>query len=71
MRPRALLCALVLAAVAVVSMPALAAYPDKAIRLIVPSAPGGAPPARMRAQGAPQSPPMGVAHVIGHKPGGA
>jgi tripartite-type tricarboxylate transporter receptor subunit TctC len=43
MRPRALLCALVLAALAVVALPALAAYPDKAIRLIVPSAPAARP----------------------------
>lgn len=71
MRPRALLCALVLAAVAVVSMPVLAAYPDKAIRLIVPSAPGGAPDALMRALGAQLSQQMGVPIVIDNKPGGS
>lgn len=50
MRKRFLLLTLVLAALAAVSLPSLAAYPDKPIRLmIVPSVPGGAPDILMRA----------------------
>lgn len=71
MRPRALLCTLVLAALSAVSMPGLAAYPDKPIRLIVPSAPGGAPDALMRALGAQLSQQMGVPIVVDNKPGGS
>jgi tripartite-type tricarboxylate transporter receptor subunit TctC len=71
MRLRALLCTLVLAALAVVATPGLAAYPDKAIRLIVPSAPGGAPDALMRALGAQLSQQMGVPIVVDNKPGGS
>ena len=52
-------------------MPALAAYPDKPIRLIVPSAPGGAPDALMRALGTQLSQQMGVPVVIDNKPGGS
>ena len=48
---RLLLPVVACAALAGVSAPALAAYPDKPIRLIVPSAPGGAPDALMRAHG--------------------
>jgi tripartite-type tricarboxylate transporter receptor subunit TctC len=66
-----LLCTLVLAALAVVATPGLAAYPDKAIRLIVPSAPGGAPDALMRALGAQLSQQMGVPIVVDNKPGGS
>ena len=71
MRLRALLLAPVLAVLTAVSMPALAAYPDKPIRLIVPSAPGGAPDALMRALGAQLSQQMGVSFVIDNKPGGS
>lgn len=71
MRLRSLLPSLVLAALAAVSMPALAAYPDKPIRLIVPSAPGGAPDALMRALGTQLSQQMGVPVVIDNKPGGS
>ncbi|WP_440531526.1 Bug family tripartite tricarboxylate transporter substrate binding protein [Variovorax sp. YR566] len=71
MRLRALLCTLVLAALSAVSMPGLAAYPDKPIRLIVPSAPGGAPDALMRALGAQLSQQMGVPIVVDNKPGGS
>jgi tripartite-type tricarboxylate transporter receptor subunit TctC len=49
----------------------LAAYPDKPIRLIVPSAPGGAPDALMRALGTQLSQQMGVPVVIDNKPGGS
>jgi tripartite-type tricarboxylate transporter receptor subunit TctC len=53
------------------SLPALAAYPEKPIRLIVPSAPGGAPDVLMRALAAQLSVQMGVAFVIDNKPGGS
>ncbi|MDB5945304.1 MAG: putative Bug-like extra-cytoplasmic solute receptor, TTT-family [Ramlibacter sp.] len=53
------------------STPALAAFPDKPIRLIVPSAPGGAPDALMRALGQQLSQQMGVPIVIDNKPGGS
>lgn len=71
MRPRSLLPSLVIAAQAVLTMPALAAYPDKPIRLIVPSAAGGAPDALMRALGTQLSQQMGVPVVIDNKPGGS
>lgn len=68
---RLLLPVLACAALAGVSVPALAAYPDKPIRLIVPSAPGGAPDALMRALGQQLSQQMGVPIVIDNKPGGS
>ncbi len=68
---RFLLPVLACAALVGVSMSALAAYPDKAIRLIVPSAPGGAPDALMRALGQQLSVQMGVPVVIDNKPGGS
>jgi len=46
-----------------------AAYPDKPIRLIVGSAPGGAPDVLMRTLGAQMSKQMGVPIVIENKPG--
>jgi tripartite-type tricarboxylate transporter receptor subunit TctC len=55
----------------VLSIPVLAAYPDKPIRLIVPSAPGGAPDVLMRALAAQLSQQMGVPFVIDNKPGGS
>src|SRR5512140_1978077 len=67
---RFLLSALVLAAGAL-ALPALAAYPEKPIRLIVPSAPGGAPDALMRALAQQLSQQMGVPIVIDNKPGGS
>lgn len=70
MRPRFLL-TLVLAALAGLSMPALAAYPEKPIRLIVPSAPGGAPDVLMRTLAQQLSQQMGVPFVIDNKPGGS
>ena len=68
---RLLLPALALAALAFNSSAAFAAYPDKPIRLIVPSAPGGAPDALMRALGQQLSLQMGVPVVIDNKPGGS
>ena len=67
---RFLLIALALAAGAL-ALPALAAYPEKPIRLIVPSAPGGAPDALMRALAQQLSQQMGVPIVIDNKPGGS
>jgi tripartite-type tricarboxylate transporter receptor subunit TctC len=67
---RFLLSALVLASAAL-AQPALAAYPEKPIRLIVPSAPGGAPDALMRALAQQMSQQMGVPIVIDNKPGGS
>ncbi len=71
MRRRFLLPVLACVALAGVSMSALAAYPDKPIRLIVPSAPGGAPDALMRALAQQLSVQMGVPVVIDNKPGGS
>jgi tripartite-type tricarboxylate transporter receptor subunit TctC len=68
---RLLLPLLTLVALAGTALPALAAYPDKPIRLIVPSAPGGAPDALMRALGQQLSAQMGVPVVIDNKPGGS
>ena len=48
---------------------AFAAYPDKPIRLVVGSAPGGAPDVLMRTLGAQMSKQMGVPIVIENKPG--
>jgi tripartite-type tricarboxylate transporter receptor subunit TctC len=48
---------------------AFAAYPEKPIRLIVGSAPGGAPDVLMRTLGAQMSKQMGVPIVIENKPG--
>jgi tripartite-type tricarboxylate transporter receptor subunit TctC len=53
------------------SLSAFAAYPDKPIRLIVPSAPGGAPDALMRTLANQLSIQMGVPFVIDNKPGGS
>ena len=67
---RFLLPSLFLAA-ALAALPAAAAYPDKPIRLIVPSAPGGAPDALMRTLANQLSQQMGVPFVIDNKPGGS
>src|SRR5512133_2118841 len=67
---RFLISALLLATGAL-ALPALAAYPEKPIRLIVPSAPGGAPDALMRALAQQLSQQMGVPIVIDNKPGGS
>jgi tripartite-type tricarboxylate transporter receptor subunit TctC len=71
MRKRFLLLNLVFAALAAVAMPGLAAYPDKPIRLIVPSAAGGAPDVLMRSLALQLSQQMGVPIVIDNKPGGS
>ncbi|MDO9145963.1 MAG: tripartite tricarboxylate transporter substrate binding protein [Rhodoferax sp.] len=71
MRKRLLLLNVVFAALAAVAMPGLAAYPEKPIRLIVPSAPGGAPDILMRALATQMSQQMGVPIVIDNKPGGS
>jgi len=63
---RFLLPVLACAALDAVSIPALAAWPAKPIRLIVPSAPGGAPDALMRALGQQLSVQLGVPVVISH-----
>lgn len=68
---RLLLPLLTLAALAGAALPALAAYPDKPIRLIVPSAPGGAPDALMRALAQQLAAQMGVSIIIDNKPGGS
>jgi tripartite-type tricarboxylate transporter receptor subunit TctC len=49
--------------------PALAAYPDKPIRFVIPSAPGGSPDVLMRILLAEMSKQMGVAFVVENKPG--
>jgi tripartite-type tricarboxylate transporter receptor subunit TctC len=71
MRTRSLLLSIAFAALSAVSMPGFAAYPDKPIRLIVPSAPGGAPDVLMRTLAAQLSAQMGVPFVIDNKPGGS
>jgi tripartite-type tricarboxylate transporter receptor subunit TctC len=71
MRLRSLLLATCIAAAAALSMPAFAAYPDKPIRMIVPSAPGGAPDVLMRTLCDQLSRQMGVAFIIDNKPGGS
>ena len=68
---RLLLPFLACAVLAGVATPLLAAFPDRPIRLIVPSAPGGAPDALMRALGLQLSQQMGVPVVIDNKPGGS
>ncbi len=68
---RFLLTVLGLVASAVFAGPALAAWPEKPIRLIVPSAPGGAPDALMRSLGQQLSLQLGVPVVIDNKPGGS
>lgn len=69
MRTRTFLLSFVAAAAAFVSSHSLAAYPEKPIRLIVPSAPGGAPDVLMRTLANQMSIQMGVPIVIDNKPG--
>lgn len=69
MRSRSLLLSFVLAALVALPLPSLAAYPDKPIRLVVPSAAGGAPDVLMRALAQQMSIQMGVPFVIDNKPG--
>lgn len=68
---RRLLPFLAIAMLASIAVPSLAAYPEKPIRLIVPSAPGGAPDILMRALATQMSQQMGVPIVIDNKPGGS
>ena len=71
MRPRFLSLSLAFAALFAPLHAALAAWPEKPIRLIVPSAPGGAPDVLMRALSAQLSQQLGVPIVIDNKPGGS
>ena len=71
MRSRLLSLSLVVAALLAPVHAAVAAWPDKPIRLIVPSAPGGAPDVLMRALSEQLSRQMGVPIVIDNKPGGS
>lgn len=71
MRSRFLSLSLALAALLAPLHPAFAAWPEKPIRLIVPSAPGGAPDVLMRALSAQLSQQLGVPIVIDNKPGGS
>ena len=71
MRRKSLLAGVCAAALTWFCLPALAAYPEKPIRLIVPSAAGGAPDVLMRALAAQLSVQMGVAFIIDNKPGGS
>ncbi len=71
MRRQSLLVSMLFTALAAFSSSSFAAYPDKPIRLIVPSAPGGAPDVLMRALATQLSLQMGVPFVIDNKPGGS
>lgn len=71
MRSRILSRFFLAAAVLVAASSASAAWPEKPIRLIVPSAPGGAPDVLMRALSAQLSQQLGVPIVIDNKPGGS
>ena len=71
MRSRLLSLSLLVAALLAPLHPAFAAWPDKPIRLIVPSAPGGAPDVLMRALSTQLSQQLGVPIVIDNKPGGS
>src|SRR5438552_17978294 len=58
-----------LALLTALAFSAHAAYPEKPIRLVVPSAPGGAPDVLMRILAAEMSKQMGVGFVVENKPG--
>jgi tripartite-type tricarboxylate transporter receptor subunit TctC len=53
----------------ILAAPAFGAYPDKPIRFVIPSAPGGSPDVLMRVLLAEMSKQMGVAFVVENKPG--
>ncbi|MEO6271206.1 MAG: tripartite tricarboxylate transporter substrate binding protein [Lautropia sp.] len=61
----------VVAALAQPFSPAQAAYPEKPIRFIIPSAPGGSPDVIMRLLMNQMSTQMGVPIVVDNKPGGS
>jgi len=63
------LCSLLTILLTLCTFNAFAAYPDKPIRLIVGSAPGGAPDVLMRTLGVQLSKQLGVPIVIDNKPG--
>lgn len=63
------LCSLLTSLFTLCTFNAFAAYPDKPIRLIVGSAPGGAPDVLMRTLGVQLSKQLGVPIVIDNKPG--
>jgi len=71
MRRHFLRCLAALALLAGAILPAFAAWPEKPIRLIVPSGAGGAPDVLMRALADQLSKQMGVPFVIDNKPGGS
>jgi tripartite-type tricarboxylate transporter receptor subunit TctC len=71
MRSRFVVLSITLAALFAPLHAAWAAWPDKPIRLIVPSAPGGAPDVLMRALSTQLSQQLGVPIVIDNKPGGS
>ena len=54
---------------ALAALPAAAAYPEKPIRFVIPSAPGGSPDVLMRVLVQQMSQQMGVAFVVENKPG--
>jgi tripartite-type tricarboxylate transporter receptor subunit TctC len=69
MRPRLLLVRSILACLAVLANPTMAAYPEKPIRFIVPSAPGGSVDVLMRILVQQLSTQMGASFVVENKPG--
>lgn len=69
MLTRSLWASFVLLVTWLLPLPGLAAYPDKPIRLVVPSAPGGAPDILMRTLATQLAQQMGVPFVIDNKPG--
>jgi len=71
MRRQSLFASIFFVVIATFSTASFAVYPDKPIRLIVPSAAGGAPDVLMRALAAQLSVQMGVPFVIDNKPGGS
>lgn len=69
MRTRTFLLSLCAAAIAALSLPAAAAYPEKPIRMVVPSGAGGAPDVLMRTLCDQLSKQLGVPIMIDNKPG--